>query len=232
MPNYTTLLLTVAAALTAGTLLAAPAAATPAPATPDCPDTLVLGVDGTKGPTTRTSLDPRSPLNAFTEPYRTQPGTAVEHIEYPGGMVDGVFGWDADFDESIEAGASALRNRIALQEKNCGRTTHYVLMGFSQGSLVVRQVATEIDSDRVYDDGTDLQDRTQVVLVADPAAGVASRAPENREILPGITLPEPAEDFEHLPAESLCQPGDLVCDPSGTLVGYLLFHNQSYRPGN
>ena len=55
---------------------------------------LVLAVDGTKGPHTPTSLDPASPLNAIADDYLGL-GYAVEHVEYPGGILAGVAGWDA-----------------------------------------------------------------------------------------------------------------------------------------
>jgi cutinase len=210
--------------LGAGTALAQP---NPDPADDPCYGTAVLAVDGTKGPDTPTSIDPKSPLNAYTDVYRDTPDTVVKHIEYPGGMLAGVNGWNTNLDESVEAGARNLRAEIRQTEARCGRTTQYKLFGFSQGSLVVRKVVEEIAADRVYEDGTDLQDRIEVVYVADPATGLPSRFPG--ELIPGITLPAPATDIPGVPEEEICAPTDGVCDPQGTIIGYATRHGKFYE---
>ncbi len=207
--------------------------AAPALAAPDSPDSgdgcalAVLAVDGTKGPDTPTSLDPKSPLHAFTDPYLGRPDTTVQHIEYPAGMIAGVYGWEANLDESIEIGARNLRTTIRDTEQRCGGTTRYQLYGFSQGSLVVRKVVEEIAADRVREDGLDLQDRVQVTYVGDPATGVPSLFPG--ELIPGITLPTPATAVPGIPDQGICAPGDLICDPQGTLTGYATQHGRAYE---
>jgi cutinase len=193
----------------------------------DCAGTVVLAVDGTKGPTTPDSIDPASPLNAFTQPYRDRPDTIVRHVAYPGGMLAGVNGWDVSLDRSVEIGAQNLRREIATHDQQCGRDTRYVLMGFSQGNIVVRKVVNEIDSDRIYSDGTDLQDRTEVVRVADPADGVPALF--RGEILPGVTAPAPSVEFQHIPDIGICAPEDAVCDAQGTLIGYMTRHGSFYQ---
>lgn len=207
--------------------------ASPALAAPDSPDSgdgcalAVFAVDGTKGPDTPTSLDPDSPLHAYTDPYRGRPDTTVQHIEYPGGLLAGVHGWDTNLDQSIEAGAQNLRTAIRDTEQRCGGTTRYELFGFSQGSLVVRKVVQEIGSDRVREDGLDLQDRVHVTYVGDPATGVPSLFPG--ELIPGITLPTPAAPVPGIPDQEICAPGDLVCDPAGTVIGYMTQHGRAYE---
>lgn len=196
---------------------------------PVCAPTVVLAVDGTKGPATADSIDPNSPLNAYVGPFQGRPDFAVRHIRYPGGMIAGINGWDTDMDDSVEIGATRLRRAIAYTETTCGTSTHYELYGYSQGALVVRKVATELDSaERHREDGTELQDRVRVHLIADPALGVPARYPG--ELIPGITLPEPATPFRHIQATTECLPGDIVCDPNGDLSGYATKHG-AYKPG-
>ena len=81
-----------------------------------CTVPLVLAVDGMKGPHTPTSLDPASPLNAIADDYLGL-GYAVEHVEYPGGILAGVAGWTQDYDDSVAIGLSNLRDRIDVQER-------------------------------------------------------------------------------------------------------------------
>jgi hypothetical protein len=201
--------------------------AEPGPA-PGCAPTVVLAVGGTKGPSTPDSIDPKSPVNAYVAPYQGRPDYLVTFVRYPGGMVAGVNGWDTDLDDSVRIGADNLRRDIDSVEAACGPATRYALYGYSQGAMVVRKVATEIDNADRRDDGTDLQDRVWVDLIADPAQGVAARFPG--QLMPGITLPEPATPFAHVQARSECLPGDMVCDPNGDLAGYATKHT-TYQPG-
>lgn len=100
-----------------------------------CTVPLVLAVDGTKGPHMPTSIDPASPLNAIAGDYRVL-GYVVEHVEYPGGVLAGVAGWTQTYHDSVAIGLSRLRDRIAVQERTCGSSTRYVLLGYSQISVV------------------------------------------------------------------------------------------------
>jgi hypothetical protein len=193
-----------------------------------CAPTVVLAVGGTKGPSTPDSIDPRSPVNAYVAPYQGRPEYLVRFVRYPGGMVAGVNGWDTDLDDSVRIGADNLRREIASIEAECGPATRYALYGYSQGAIVVRKVATEIDTADRREDGTDLQDRVWVDLIADPAQGVAARFPG--QLMLGITLPDPATPFAHVRATSECLPGDMVCDPNGDLAGYATKHT-TYQPG-
>lgn len=215
-------ILATAMALGAGIVAANDATANPG-YVPTCAGTVVLALDGTKGPTTPTSIDPKSPLNAYADEYRSQPDTIVRHIAYPGGMIPGVRGWEASYNESVRIGAQNLRTEIRDTDIMCGRTTEYVLLGYSQGAEVVNIVASEIDSDRVYDDGTDLQDRTTVRLFADPRTGAGTIHPG--DVIDGITLAPPV-NYANIPVERMCIPTDLVCDPNGSLLGYILFHGK------
>ncbi|UZG60461.1 PE-PPE domain-containing protein [Rhodococcus opacus] len=203
------------------------ASADPGPP-PGCAPTVVLAVGGTKGPSTPDSIDPKSPVNAYVAPYQDRPDYLVKFVRYPGGMVAGVNGWDTDLDDSVRIGADHLRQEIVSDEATCGPATRYALYGYSQGAIVVRKVATEIDTAGRRGDGTDLQDRVWVDLIADPAQGVAARFPG--QLLPGITLPEPATPFTHVQSTSECLPGDMVCDPNGDLAGYATKHT-TYQPG-
>ena len=85
----------IVGALTIGSMFGAVsiAHADPSPAA-YCAPTVVLAVDGTKGPETPDSIDPDSPLNSYTDQYRDSSDFAVRHVRYPAGMVAGVFGWD------------------------------------------------------------------------------------------------------------------------------------------
>lgn len=196
-----------------------------------CPTNLVLALDGTKGPTTPTSIDPESPLVGITDTYRAAPDTRVEHIAYPGGMIADALGWTANYDDSINTGKAALRARIAQQEQTCGHTTHYTLIGYSQGARIVGDVASEIDADRVTDDGTDLQDRVRVELYSDPrqpTTGIEVVLAD-RDIFSGVTMAGERPTFRNIAVQWHCIPNDGVCDASDpvgadTLVGYLLNH--------
>lgn len=221
----------LAAGLTLGT---GQAAANPQPYTgPYCTPHLVLALDGTKGPVTPTSIDPRSPLNGVTDTYRAAPGTLVEHIAYPGGMIADVYGWTMSYDESVEAGKNALRSRIAWQEQNCGPTTTYTLIGYSQGARIVGDVAVEMDSDRITDDGTDLQDRVHVHLYSDPrqpGTGIEVVL-AGADIVDGVTFAGERPEIVNISVQWHCLPGDGVCDAndpvdSDTIVGYLLNHTR------
>lgn len=196
-----------------------------------CSMPLVLAVDGTKGPHTPTSIDPASPLNAIADDYLGL-GYAVEHVEYPGGILAGVAGWTQNYDDSVAIGMSNLRDRIAVQERACSSSTRYVLLGYSQGARIVGDLAAEIDRGEL---GADLADRVQVRLYADPrqpqtgieVALAGEKAPR------GVTFTGEREAFQHLDIEWICAPTDGVCDarePLGpeTFIGYLTTHT-SYR---
>ncbi|OFV79224.1 PE-PPE domain-containing protein [Rhodococcus erythropolis] len=196
-----------------------------------CSTPLVLAVDGTKGPHTPTSIDPASPLNAIADDYLGL-GYAVQHVEYPGGILAGVAGWTQDYDDSVAIGLSNLRNRIGAQERACNSSTRYVLLGYSQGARIVGDLAAEIDRGAL---GTDLADRVQVRLYADPrqpetgieVALAGEKAPD------GVTFTGERAPFRVVEVEWICAPTDGVCDarePLGpeTFVGYLATHT-SYR---
>lgn len=196
-----------------------------------CSVPLVLAVDGTKGPHTPTSIDPASPLNAIADDYLGL-GYAVEHVEYPGGILAGVAGWTQDYNDSVAIGLSNLRDRIDAQERACGSSTRYVLLGYSQGARIVGDLAAEIDRGEL---GDDLAGRVQVRLYADPrqpqtgieVALAGEKAPD------GVTFTGERAPFQYLDVEWICAPTDGVCDahePLGpeTFVGYLATHT-SYR---
>lgn len=196
-----------------------------------CTVPLALAVDGTKGPHTPTSIDPASPLNAIADDYLPL-GYAVEHVEYPGGILAGVAGWTQDYDDSVAIGLSNLRDRIDVQERACDSSTRYVLLGYSQGARIVGDLAAEIDRGEL---GTDLAGRVQVRLYADPrqpetgieVALAGEKAPD------GVTFTGERAPFRLVEVEWICAPTDGVCDtrePLGpeTFVGYLATHT-SYR---
>lgn len=220
----------LAAAVTAA-IFALPQQSASASAPSACSVPLVLAVDGTKGPHTPTSIDPASPLNAIADDYLTL-GYTVEHVEYPGGILAGVAGWTQDYDDSVAIGLSNLRDRIDAQERACGSSTRYVLLGYSQGARIVGDLAAEIDRGEL---GEDLADRVQVRLYADPrqpqtgieVALAGEKAPD------GVTFMGERAPFQRLDIEWICAPTDGVCDahePLGpeAFVGYLATHT-SYR---
>jgi cutinase len=227
------LILMVALAVGAGIGALLPSNANANPGwTPECAPTLVLALDGTKGPRTPTSIDPKSPLNRVTAPYRMQPDTIVEHIAYPGGMIAGSYGWSESYNQSVEIGKSNLRQRIAENEALCGNHSRYILIGYSQGARVVGDVASEIDSDRITDDGTDLQDRIRVELYSDPRQPITGIEVvlAGSDILPGVTLSGPRPPFHNVNVNWICIPGDGVCDAHApvdisTLIGYMTNHS-------
>ncbi len=95
-------------------------------------------------------------------------------------MIPGVNGWDTAMDDSVEIGANKLRKAIEDTEIACGNRTVYELYGYSQGAIVVRKVATEIDTaERIRGDGSDIQDRVRLHFIADPATGVPARYPRH-----------------------------------------------------
>ena len=222
-------ILFIAAAVGFGSIFTATASHAQPAATVSCAPTVVLAVDGTKGPATPDSIDPKSPVNAYTDQYRNNPEYVVRHIPYPGGIIPGVNGWDTAMDDSVEIGAKKLRKAIEDTEIACGTRTVYELYGYSQGAIVVRKVATEIDTaERVRGDSTDIQDRVRLHFIADPATGVPARYPGT--LMPGVTLPESAKPFRYLPVTTECLTGDMVCDPNGDLPGYASKHS-TYTPG-
>lgn len=200
---------------------------------PECATTLVLALDGTKGPRTPTSIDPKSPLNRITAHYRDREDVIVEHIAYPGGIIGGSYGWEVDYNESVEIGKSNLRQRIAQNESMCGITSRYILIGYSQGARVVGDVASEIDSDRVRDDGYDLQDRIDLVdLYSDPrqpGTGIEVSL-AGTQPLDGVTFAGERPPFAHLNVVWNCIPTDGVCDAPQpvniqTFIGYMINHS-------
>ncbi|RQM35940.1 cutinase family protein [Rhodococcus ruber] len=219
----------IVGALTIGSMFGAVsiAHADPSPAA-YCAPTVVLAVDGTKGPETPDSIDPDSPLNSYTDQYRDSSDFAVRHVRYPAGMVAGGFGWDTFMDQSVQIGVQNLWAEIGRTEAACGPRTRYELYGYSQGAIVVRRVAMEIDAvPPVHDDGTDLQDRVRVHLIADPAQG--RPAQYAGPLVPGITLPQPAGELRHIPVTTECLEGDMICDPEGNVSGYIREH-ATYHP--
>ena len=196
-----------------------------------CSMPLVLAVDGTKGPHTPTSIDPASPLNAIAGDYRAL-GYAVEHVEYPGGILAGVAGWTQNYDDSVAIGTSRLRDRIDMQEHTCDSSTRYVLLGYSQGARIVGDLAAEIDRGEL---GADLAARMQVRLYADPrqpGTGIEVALAGERAPM-GVTFTGERAPFRLVQVEWVCAPTDGVCDarePLGadTFAGYLMTHT-SYR---
>ncbi|MBH5142571.1 PE-PPE domain-containing protein [Rhodococcus erythropolis] len=132
-----------------------------------CAETITFAVDGTKGAGTATSIDPASPLNKIADRYRDQTHR-VEHVEYPGGMIKGIGGWSESYDQSVAIGISRLEARIAEEESNCGGSSNFVLLGYSQGARIVGDVASNIDSGRFVTESRDLASRVVVILYADP----------------------------------------------------------------
>ena len=234
MPHFSRRRVAALAALAAtGAAVAAIATPSNANANPaftyDCAGTVVLAVDGTKGPTTPGSIDPNSPLNGIADLYRDDYNTAVYHVAYPGGLLDGIAGWDENYNDSVRIGKSNVRNVIRELETKCdGTPIQWKLLGFSQGAEIVGDVATEIDSDQTGGPA-DLQDRTEVFLYADPRQGIARTA---TELAPGVTFAGPRLPYQNVTVHSICAPGDLVCDPNGSLPGYFTLHVQGkgYQP--
>lgn len=223
-----TLLAACAAGAASAAVFAPDAAANPA-FTYDCAGTVVLAVDGTKGPTTPDSIDPQSPLNDIADTYRSQPNTAVYHVAYPGGMVAGVAGWTASYDESKRIGKSNVRAVINELETKCdGTPIQWKLLGFSQGADIVGDIAAEIDADQTGGP-YDLQPRTEAFLYADPRANLGSVVPDG---LPGITVDGPRLPYKNVTVHTYCAPGDIVCDPNGNVADYYLLHIQGagYTP--
>lgn len=177
-------------------------------------------MDGTKVPQTPTSLDPASPLNAIADDYLGL-GYVVEHVEYPGGILAGVTGWTHSYDDSVAIGTSRLRNRIVSQERMCGLSTRYVLLGYSQGARIVGDLAARVKV-RLYADPRRPKTGIEVALVgSEPRPASLSRGWGERA------------PFRLVEVAWICTPTDGVCDarePLGaeTFVGYLATHT-SYR---
>ena len=208
----------------------------PASDSDNCPQTLVLAVDGTRAPRrSATSLDPKSPLNPIADTMGYEFGALVEHVEYPGDLLPGVNGWNISYDQSVEIGKSNLRSRIAQQERACGTATSYIFLGYSQGARIVGDVLSEIDSDRVRDDGLDIQDRSHTILYADPRTpltGIETRYPG--PIAPGVTMTGERLPYQNVDVQWVCAPEDGVCNTqpveSGSagiarsVLGYMVQH--------
>lgn len=195
-----------------------------------CAETITFAVDGTKGAGTATSIDPASPLNKIADRYRDQTHR-VEHVEYPGRMIKGIGGWSESYDQSVAIGISRLEARIAEEESNCGGSSNFVLLGYSQGARIVGDVASNIDSGRFVTESRDLASRVVVILYADPRqpetgievalAGVRSTS--------GITFTGERQPFSVVQVTWVCAPTDGVCDarkPLGvdTFMGYMTTH--------
>ncbi|WP_394855721.1 PE-PPE domain-containing protein [Rhodococcus erythropolis] len=155
----------------------------------------------------------------------------VEHVEYPGGMIKGIGGWSESYDQSVAIGISRLEARIAEEESNCGGSSNFVLLGYSQGARIVGDVASNIDSGRFVTESRDLASRVVVILYADPRqpeteievalAGVRSTS--------GITFTGERQPFSVVQVTWVCAPTDGVCDsrkPLGvdTSMGYMTTH--------
>ncbi|WP_020106522.1 cutinase family protein [Nocardia sp. 348MFTsu5.1] len=200
----------------------------------DCPDVQVIVVPGTwesnsnddpYNPTANPEslmLKVSAPLSNEFDASRADVYTVPYIAEFrnPANLADK----QADYDVSRAEGTERTRAKIAEVAAKCA-LTNYVLMGFSQGAVIVGDIASEIGNGQ----GPVAQDLVLGVgLIADGRRepnqaqnagpnppGVGAEIALDILPIPGITLTGPRPGgFGELTDRtySLCAPGDLICD--------------------
>lgn len=163
-------------------------------------------------------------VTSYGKPAETSP------LDYPAASIEllnpvnGISGVKEYF-ASVLDGVEALITRLTLQERACS-TRPLVLVGYSQGALVVNRALVTLDAlhDPVLDQ------IAAVALIADPQRiGISSYARGNApRDLDGITIGLGLLPNQQLPnavrtrSDSWCHAGDIICAPSATLVGQLV----------
>lgn len=194
------------AAIAAGAYDAPAASSRPTPT-----QHVVVSVDGTKGPGTRDSVDPESPLSPLVDKYmRDNPDAVKIDLRYPGGMVAGIWGWNVWFDDSVEQGKASLRQLIKNYESGSRRDIDWTIIGYSQGAVIAGDIASEIDQS----DDLDLQSRTEAILYSDPrqpGTGIETRLP-GQQLFHGITFSGSRPAFTVVRVVWRWIPGDTIAD--------------------
>ncbi|MGB3695961.1 MAG: cutinase family protein [Gordonia sp. (in: high G+C Gram-positive bacteria)] len=209
----------------------------------DCPDVLTLVVPGTwESKATddpyRPKANPQSLMlrissqlqNRFPE-SRTEVYTVPYKAQFrnPTNLADR----QADYNDSRAQGTRRATDKLAKTYEHCP-LTRYVLMGFSQGAVIVGDLAANIAGDRGPIPAADQDLILGVGLIADgrrqpggqhdvmpspPGVGAEIALGGFGSLVPGIAMSGPRTGFGDLADRvySICAPGDLICD-SPTVV--------------
>lgn len=206
---------------------------------PDCPDVLTLVVPGTwesnpdDDPTSPTAnpnslmLRVSSALQQDFEPSRNTVYTVpyVAQFRNPTNLGDR----QRDYDYSRSQGYDRAAAKLASMNRECPLTS-YLLMGFSQGAVIVGDLASNIGNGRGPIPQSDADLVLGVGLIADgrrepggqndvgpspDGVGAEIALGAISGLVPGITMNGPRSGGFGVLTErtySICAPGDLICD--------------------
>lgn len=211
-----------------------PDAAPPTSQPASCPDVFVLSVPGTWE--SNATDDPYAPtanpislMLGVTQPLQQQFGpdrAEVYTVPYVAQFSNPIaFPPDGQASYNVSRSEAAQRSTDVLAERSAAcPLTSYVLAGFSQGAVVVGDLAAEIGAgngpvpaDRVLGatliaDGR--RDGTSALQVGAPADGVGAEVALGGLDVPGITMTGARQGGFGALADrtySICAPGDLIC---------------------
>ncbi|NUS42782.1 MAG: cutinase family protein [Mycobacteriaceae bacterium] len=200
-----------------------------------CPDVLALAVPGTWESSSgdnpqHPAANPQSLMGFVTRPLQRQFPTsrvAVYTVPYVAQFSNPIAlppDGQASYNKSRSEGMQRASDELSRMNQECPLST-YVLMGFSQGAVIVGDIAAQIgagagpvSADQVLGVALLADGRRQagqgVPVGIDPPGSGAEIALGGLKV-PGITMTGPRDDGFGVindKVRTICAPGDMICD--------------------
>ncbi|MGV9666869.1 cutinase family protein [Nocardia niigatensis] len=202
-----------------------------------CPDVLMLSVPGTWESNSNDdpynpSANPASLMLNISNPIRAKfPSERVEvyTVPYVAQFSNPVAippDGQSSYNNSRSEGAKHATDKLAQTAAQCPLTT-YVLAGFSQGAVIVGDLAAQIGAGKgpvaedlvlgvttIADGRRDVGDPGDATEIGPIPPGVGAEVALKGLNVPGITMTGPRGGYGKLTGRTftICAPGDLICD--------------------
>lgn len=202
-----------------------------------CPDVLMLSVPGTWESSSNDdpyhpAANPASLMLNISGPIRAKfPGDRVEvyTVPYVAQFSNPVAippDGQASYNNSRSEGATRATGKLAQTYRECPLTT-YVLAGFSQGGVIVGDVAAQIGAGKgpvpaelvlgvttIADGRRDVGRPDEATEIGASPDGVGAEVALKGLNVPGLTMTGPRGGFGELAGRTftICAPGDMICD--------------------
>lgn len=214
----------------------------PAPPRPSsqpatCPDVLMLSVPGTWESNSHDdpyspAANPASLMLNISNPIRAKfPDERVEvyTVPYVAQFSNPVAippDGQSSYNNSRSEGAKRATDKLAQTAAQCPLTT-YVLAGFSQGAVIVGDIAAQIGAGKgpvaedlvlgvttIADGRRDVGDPSEAIEIGPTPPGVGAEVALKGLNVPGITMTGPRGGYGKLTGRTftICAAGDLICD--------------------
>ena len=168
----------------------------------NCPDVLVIGVEGTGSVGAENSI-----TKSYVEQYRSLPGHEIVYLDdvnqYPGSF------WPLGpimYDQSREMGTQTVVNTIEAKHQECPDTTFKVI-GHSQGAGVAGD-----GLERIHQRGTVPDEQLSGIGISDPRTPNTGIEVVLPGLLPGVTMKDERKDMGNIHWETECYDSDPICD--------------------